>query len=115
MLAAGGERDIEGDGFRIGEEEFVEIAHAEEEQRIQVVGLEGEPLCHGRRCARRVGSLQGVPGCGRVGRQPCRGFTRWDHGRARGEGAPAAWRGCATERAGDLEGNGFEEMKPSRA
>jgi hypothetical protein len=69
MLAAGGERDIEGggDGFRIGEEEFVEIAHAEEEQRIRVVGLEGEPLCHGRRCARRVGNLQGVLGAGELG------------------------------------------------
>ena len=58
MLAAGGERDIEGGcrRFRVGEEEFVEIAHAEEEQRIRVVTLEGEPLRHGGGCAPWVGA-----------------------------------------------------------
>ncbi len=48
MLAAGGEGDVEGGrgGFRIGEEQFVEVAHAEEQKRVRVIGLHGEPLGH---------------------------------------------------------------------
>ena len=51
MLAAVGQNDVErgGGGFGVGEKQFVEIAHAEEQQRIGVLGLGGEPLRHGGR------------------------------------------------------------------
>jgi hypothetical protein len=54
MLAAEGERDIERFRcrFRIVEEHLVEIAHAEEDQRIRMRGLGGEPLRHGGRGSR---------------------------------------------------------------
>ena len=49
MLAAAGEGDIEGGGggFGVFEEEFVEVAHAEEKEGVRVFGLELEPLGHG--------------------------------------------------------------------
>ncbi len=49
MLAALGQRDVECGGRRLGvvEEEFVEIAHAKEDQRLGVRGLRGEPLRDG--------------------------------------------------------------------
>ena len=48
VLAATGQRDVEGGGggFGVGEEELVEVAHAEKEQRVGVVRLDGEPLRH---------------------------------------------------------------------
>jgi hypothetical protein len=53
MLAAMGQRDVEGGGgsFRIGEEQFVEVAHAEEHQGVGVLCLGGEPLRHRGRSA----------------------------------------------------------------
>ncbi len=49
VLAARGERDVERrrGGFRVGEEHLVEIAHAEEQQRVGLLGLQREPLRHG--------------------------------------------------------------------
>ena len=48
VLAALGQRDVErgGGGFGVGEEQFVEVAHAEEHQRIRMRRLGGEPLRH---------------------------------------------------------------------
>ena len=62
VLAALGQRDVErgGGGFRVGEEQLVEVAHAEEHQRIRMRLLGGEPLRHGRRGA------GGVQRCGRT-------------------------------------------------
>ena len=49
MLAALGQRDVEcgGGGLGVVEEQFVEIAHAKEHQRVGMRGLRGEPLRHG--------------------------------------------------------------------
>jgi hypothetical protein len=52
MLAAMAEDDVECRGCRlgIGKEQFVKVAHAEEQQRVRVIGLRREPLRHrGRR------------------------------------------------------------------
>jgi len=43
-------------GFGIGEEQLIKIAHAEEDQRIRMRGLGGEPLRHGRRGAGGIGN-----------------------------------------------------------
>ena len=48
MLTARGQRDIERrrGRLRIREEQLVEIAHAEEQQRVLMVCLDGKPLRH---------------------------------------------------------------------
>jgi len=55
MLAARRERDIQRSGRRlgVGKKQLVEIPHAEEQQRVFMIGLDGEPLRHGG----------GSPGC----------------------------------------------------
>ena len=55
VLAALGQRDVErgGGGLGVGEEQLVEIAHAEEHQRVRMRLLGGEPLRHGGRGAGR--------------------------------------------------------------
>ncbi len=75
LLAAGGERDIERTRrrLRIGEEQLVEIPHAQEQQRVRMLRLEREPLRHdgrgtvGRRqaCRRRGGGHGGKTGAAR--------------------------------------------------
>ncbi len=66
MLAAMAQRDVERgrSRFRVGEEQFVEIAHAEKQQRIGMVGLCREPLRHGRRRAGRRQNFRGAVGSG---------------------------------------------------
>jgi hypothetical protein len=51
VLAPVGQNDVErgGGGLGVGEEQFVEIAHAEEQQRVRMLRLDGEPLRHGGR------------------------------------------------------------------
>ena len=75
VLAAAGQRDVEGGGggFGVGEEELVEVAHAEEQQRVGLVRLDGEPLRH------RGGGAGGVRDGGhRVGlAQGALGAKRW--------------------------------------
>ena len=58
MLPTKGQRDIKrgGSGFGIGEEQLIEIAHAEKHQRIRMRGLGDEPLRHGRRGAAGIGN-----------------------------------------------------------
>ena len=58
MLTTKGQRDIKrgSSGFGIGEEKFIEIAHAEKDQRIRMRSLGGEPLRHGRGGAAGIGN-----------------------------------------------------------
>lgn len=53
MLAAGGERDAQDRRglLRVLEEQLVEVAHAEEYQRVRLAGLGLEVLRHDRRGA----------------------------------------------------------------
>ncbi len=89
VLAAVGQRDVErgGSRFRVGEEQLVEVAHAEEHERVRMRLLGGEPLRHRRRGA---GGVQGAGGrghrrglaCGgtipKADGWPCRGRrTKW--------------------------------------
>ena len=64
MLAALGQGDVErrSGGFRVGKEQFVEVAHAEEHQRLGVLCLGGEPLRH--RGRRAFGTGDGCHGFG---------------------------------------------------
>ena len=50
VLSAMGQRDVQGGGgsFRVSEEQLVEVAHAEEHQRVGMFRLGGEPLRHRR-------------------------------------------------------------------
>ena len=83
VLAAIGQGDAEGlGGFaRVVEEEFVEIAHAEEDQSVGLLGLGVEELLHHRR--RPFGRGSGV----RYGRlfHVCRGVHAGDANRSGGE------------------------------
>ena len=61
VLAAPGQRDVERGGGRlgVGEEQLVEVAHAQEQQRVGIGVLQLEPLRHGRRRALGGGGLAG--------------------------------------------------------
>ena len=64
MLAALGQGDVErgARGFGIREEQLVEIAHAIEQERVRVVGLDGVVLGHHRRNGEGLGHAGSVVG-----------------------------------------------------